>query len=80
MRNKPGHVSIYIAAHGAYETSAASFDALMTEYAGTPLPRLRADIQKLSDEQHGGGIDYSDLRTVTECLFILAELSGMATN
>jgi hypothetical protein len=76
----PGHVALYISKHGQYRTDLASFDALMAEYADTPLPKLRADIQKLSDEHHGGNIDYSDLRTVTECLFILAELSGMATN
>lgn len=79
-RSKPGHLALYIAAHGQYETDTASFDALLAEYGTWSLPRLRAALQKLSDEQHGGGIDYSDLRSVTECLFIMAELSGMATN
>lgn len=80
MRNKPGHVSLYIAAHGAYETSVRDFDTLMTEYSATPLPKLKQQLQRYSDEQHGGGIDYSDLTTVTECLFIWAELLGLATN
>lgn len=79
-RPAPGHVALYIAAHGQYQTDTASFDALLTEYGHLPVDKLRATVQKLGDEQHGGGIDYSDLRSVTECLFIMAELSGMATN
>lgn len=80
MRSKPGHVSLYIAAHGAYETSIEALDGLMAEHAAKSLPKLRKEIQTFSDEEHGGGIDYSDLRTITECLFILAELHGLATN
>lgn len=77
---KTGHVSLQIAAHGAYETDIASFDGLLAEYGTWSLEKFRSEIQCLSDEEHGGGIDYSDLRSVTECLFIMAELSGMATN
>jgi hypothetical protein len=77
---RPGHVSLRITDHGAYQTDIASFDALWAEYGHLKLDELRAQIQKFSDEQHGGGIDYSDLRTLTECMFIMAELSGMATN
>lgn len=79
-RSKPGHVALYIPAHGQYETDTASFDALLTEYGTWTLPRLREAVQKLATEEHGMDIDYSDLRTVTECLFVMAELSGMATN
>jgi len=79
-RSKPGHLSLYIQAHGQYETDTASFDALMTAYGSWSLARLRVALQKLATEVHGMDTDYSDLRSVTECLFIMAELSGMATN
>ena len=80
MRSKPGHASLYIAAHGAYETSTASFDQLLADYGHLNVVKFKALVQKLSDEEHGGGIDYSDLTSVTECLFIMAELTGWATN
>jgi hypothetical protein len=79
-RSKPGHLALYIPAHGQYETDTASFDTLLAEYGTWSLPLLRGAIQKLATEEHGMNIDYSDLRTVTECLFVMAELSGLATN
>ena len=75
-----GHVRAEIPGRGQYQTDTASFDALLAEYGSWDVKRLKAKLQKRSDEQHGGGIDYSDLRSVTECLFIMAELSGLATN
>jgi hypothetical protein len=77
---RPGYVGAEIMNHGRYEMHIASFEALLTEYGSWSLPKLKAELQKLSDEQHGGGIDYSDLRSVLACLFIMGELSGMATN
>lgn len=79
-RTKPGHVALYIPVHGSYETTPQVLDMLMAEHLPDSVAGLRRKIQKFSDEEHGGGIDYSDLRSITECLFILAELHGHATN
>lgn len=80
MRSKPGHVALCIPRHGQFETDVTSFDGLIAEYGSWSLESLRAKIQKVSVEEFGSDIDYSDLRTVTECLFILVELTGLATN
>jgi hypothetical protein len=76
----PAQVGAEIMNHGRYQMHIASFEALLAEYGSWDLKRLKAKIQKISDEEEGGGIDYSDLKSITACLFILGELSGMATN
>ncbi|MGW5130862.1 hypothetical protein [Streptomyces sp. NPDC004135] len=73
-------VKLQIKGHGYYETDAHHFDELIAELLPTSVEELRAKLQRYSDEQHGGGIDYSDLETVTECLFVFGELYGYATN
>jgi hypothetical protein len=75
-----GHVRMYVTNHGQYQTSADRFDQLIAEYLPASVESLRAQLQKFSDEEFGGGIDYSDLTSVTECLMILGELRGFATN
>ncbi|AFU62049.1 hypothetical protein phiHau3_71 [Streptomyces phage phiHau3] len=79
-----GHVRLQIAAHGQYQTSVDSFDLLLSEFISGALPQsvdaLRAELQRVSDEEFGHGLDFSDLSTVTECLLIFAELRGLATN
>jgi hypothetical protein len=75
-----GHVGAEITNHGQYQMHIASFEALLVEYGSWDLRKFKAELQRLSDEQHGGGIDYSDLKSVLACLFIMGELSGMATN
>lgn len=79
-RTKPGHVALYIPAHGSYETTPEALDELMAEHLPDSVAGLRRKIQKHSDEEMGQDIDYSDLKSITECLFILAELHGHATN
>ncbi|MEU5403732.1 hypothetical protein ABZ348_31085 [Streptomyces sp. NPDC005963] len=74
------HIRTYIPGRGQYQTSAERFDQLIAEYLPASPASLRAELQRLSDEEHGGHIDYSDLATVTECLLILGELRGFATN
>ncbi|MFE1842058.1 hypothetical protein [Streptomyces sp. NPDC059515] len=79
-----GHIRLQIAAHGQYQTSVDSFDLLLAEFISGTLPQsldgLRAELQRLSDEEFGFDIDFSDLSTVTECLLVFAELRGLATN
>ncbi|WP_031513670.1 hypothetical protein [Streptomyces sp. NRRL F-5123] len=75
-----GHVRLRVTTHGSFQTSPESFDRLMAEYLPASPAELRAKLQRFSDEQHGSSIDYSDLTTVTECLMVLAELRGFATN
>lgn len=77
---RPNHVGAEIENHGRYEMHIASFEALLAEYGSWDLNRLKALLQKISDEEHGGEIDYSDLRSVLACLFIMGELTGQATN
>jgi hypothetical protein len=77
---RPSHVGAEIMNHGRYEMHIASFEALMAEYGSWSLAKFKAELQKLSDEQHGGTLDYSDLKSVLACLFVMGELSGMATN
>lgn len=74
------HVGAQIKNHGWYQMHIASFEALLAEYGSWDLRKLKAELQRLSDEQHGGGIDYSDLKSVLACLFIMGELSGVGTN
>jgi hypothetical protein len=76
----PGHVGAEIMNHGQYQMHIASFETLLAEYGNWDLKRLKAKLQRTSDEEHGGGIDYSDLKSILACLFIMGELSGMATN
>ncbi|MFJ7414657.1 hypothetical protein ACIQWZ_28235 [Streptomyces sp. NPDC098077] len=75
-----GQIRLRIAVHGYFQTSAESFDQLIAEYLPATPSDLRARLQTLSDEEYGEAIDYSDLNTVTECLMVLAELRGLATN
>lgn len=75
-----GHVKLYIQRHGSYQTSAERLDHLIATYLPASVEELRSKLQHFSDTEHGAGIDYSDLRTVTECLMVLAELHGYATN
>lgn len=76
---RTGHITMRVGSHGFYQTSAEGFDYLLGEYLPASPAGLRDTIQRLSDEM-GQDIDYSDLRTITECLMVLAELRGMATN
>ena len=70
------NITISIRGHGEYQTTADGLDMLMYRYLPASVSELRAKIEQRS----GGEIDYSDLHTVTECLMVLAELDGCATN
>lgn len=80
MAAPAGHIAMRVTTHGCYQTSAESFDLLIAEYLPALPAELRAKLQRYADEEFGAGIDYSDLTTVTECLMVLAELRGYATN
>ncbi len=71
------YITINIEGHGTYQTRAGALDLLMQRYLPASIAELRAKIEEKSD---GNGIDYSDLSTVTECLMILGEYDGYATN
>jgi hypothetical protein len=63
--------------HGQFQVSAESLDRLMDRY----LPASPRQLRKLIEERaDGSGIDYSDLTTITECLMVLGEYDGFATN
>ncbi|AVO22564.1 hypothetical protein PBI_PAEDORE_81 [Streptomyces phage Paedore] len=68
-------ITMNIKGHGQYQTDAEHFDMLMARHLPASVEELRAQIQERTTE-----IDYSDLATVTECLMVLAEYSGYATN
>jgi hypothetical protein len=76
---RTGHIAMRVASHGFYQMSAESMDRLMEMMLPSRMTELRDHLQKMGDDM-GMGIDYSDLSTVTECLMILGELNGMATN
>jgi hypothetical protein len=80
MPTPTGHITMRVTTHGWFQTSAESFDRLMAEYLPASPAELRDKLQRYADENFGAGIDYSDLTTVTECLMVLAELRGYATN
>ncbi|MFJ3775243.1 hypothetical protein ACIPX0_26465 [Streptomyces sp. NPDC090075] len=79
MPIRPGHVEARITTHGWFQTSVERFDQLITEYLPATVEGLRAQLQQIAADD-GSDIDYSDLTTVTECLLVLAELRGFATN
>jgi hypothetical protein len=68
-------ITIELKGHGQYQTDAERLDVLISQYLPASVAELRASIQERSPE-----IDYSDLTTVTECLMVLAEYHGYATN
>jgi hypothetical protein len=76
---RPGHIAMRVASHGQFQVSAQSMDHLIETFLPARVEELRSHLQRFSDDM-GQGIDYSDLTTVTECLMVLGELNGMATN
>lgn len=64
-----------IPGHGTYTTRPEALDIVMARYLPASVAELKVLITERSDDQ-GGGIDYSDLTTVTECLMVLAEYDG----
>lgn len=73
---KPGTVRAEIAGHGTYETTFAAFEAMQELYDND---QLRTLYRYLREEQGDPGYVTKGL-TRTECLMILAELRGHATN
>lgn len=65
-------VSITIKGHGYYQTTAEMFDKAMEKYLPASVATLRDVLREASE----GEEDFSDLTTVTECLFILSEYDG----
>ncbi|ANZ13334.1 hypothetical protein ACH4YO_40660 [Streptomyces noursei] len=61
--------------HGWYRTRAGAFDLMIMRYLPASVQDLRAKIRELNPDAN-----VDDLQTVTECLMILAELRGHATN
>jgi hypothetical protein len=76
MGQRNGTLRAEIAGHGQYETTFQAFEAVQEMYAGDPLRNLYRYLK----EDHGDPeYDTSGL-TRTECLMILQELRGHATN
>ncbi len=61
--------------HGAYTVRPEALDVMLARYLPASVAQLKERITERSDDQ-GGGIDYSDLTTITECLIVLAEYDG----
>lgn len=76
MSQRNGTIRAEIAGHGQYETTFAAFEAVQAMYDNDRLDRL---YQMLKEEHGDPGYDTSGL-TRTECLMILQELRGHATN
>lgn len=68
-------ITMVVGKHGQFQTSAGSLDSLMERYLPASPTQLRAVIAQRSEI-----VDYDDLTTITECLMVLAELDGLATN
>lgn len=68
-------VSAIIEYHGYYQTTPENFDLAMQKYLPASIESLRALLNELN-ERNGNEIDYSDLKTITECLFVLSEYDG----
>lgn len=71
------NISIHIHGHGWYQTSAERMDLLIERCLPASVAGLRQQIIDRGDYPAG---HYDDLHTITECLMILAELDGFATN
>jgi hypothetical protein len=70
-------ITLYIKGHGQYQVAAASLDELIETHLPASVDQLRREI---SEREGRPEHDFADLQTVTECLMILGELSGLATN
>ena len=69
-------ITLGIPGHGRFRTSAYRLDMVMRKYLPASVLELR---NHLSQEASNNGMEsntYEDLQTVTECLMVLAELSG----
>lgn len=73
---KPGTIRAEIAGHGTYETTFAAFEAVQAMYETEPLHMLCKRLK----EEHGQPGYITKGLTRTECLMILQELRGHATN
>lgn len=71
-------IRITIEGHGQFQTTAEAFDLVMSRYLPASTASLRTLVNERMHQAHG--LDYSDLHTATECLMVLAELDGFATN
>jgi hypothetical protein len=76
MGQKHGTVRAEIAGHGQYETSAKALDELIHEWWPVSLHKLYEEIKELQGDR------YYDTHGLTkiEAVFIIAELTGHATN
>ncbi|WP_438470757.1 hypothetical protein [Streptomyces asiaticus] len=97
-------ITINIAGHGQYQTTAHHLSELIAEYLPASVEALRKALREMAglgceghqDDDYaltsGAGIgewvrcdgscvtEYRDLQTVIECLMIIAEYRGYATN
>jgi hypothetical protein len=70
-------IKVNIKGHGHYQLSVAGLDRVITAYLPASVSQLRDEICKTNGAEPR---EYADLVTVTECLVILGELHGYATN
>jgi hypothetical protein len=76
MAQRNGTIRAEIAGHGQYETTFAAFEAVQAMYETDRLDAL----YKMLREEHGDPEYNTTGLTRTECLMILQELRGHATN
>lgn len=77
---KHTYIRAEIPGRGRYTTTAEALDELLAEKAPFSLPALKRDIRHVAREELGFDDEYlasvDSLKTITECLLVLAELTG----
>lgn len=70
-----------IPGHGWFQTNAKNLDILLMKHMPATAEELRAFIRGNITMMEGAedAKRYDDLRTVTECLLVIAQLTGLAT-
>jgi hypothetical protein len=78
MATTPNRVTVQIKGLGTYQTTAEGLDLMIMKYLPSSISQLRSVIVNLEPERTSE--ELANLRTITECLMVLAELNGYATN
>lgn len=77
---KHTYIRAEIPGRGLYTTTAEALDELIAEKAPFSLPSLKREIRHVAREELGFDDEYlasvAGLNTITECLLVLAELTG----
>lgn len=72
--NRPQRIA-FTSNHGTYETTPEALDLMMSKFLPASPEQLRQILSERAPD-----IDYSDVRSVSALLVVLAEYEGHATN